>query len=41
MRENLEDCPELLLAVEELGSWWERNRQQWAEKIKRVKGEAQ
>jgi hypothetical protein len=41
MRENLEDCPEVLLAVEELGSWWTRNRREWAKKIAQVKGEKQ
>ena len=38
MRENLDDCPEVSLAIEELGSWWARNRGQWAEEIAQVKG---
>lgn len=39
MEMNIEDCPEVLLAVEELGSWWKSNRRQWAEKIAQVKGD--
>jgi hypothetical protein len=39
MRENQEDCPEVLLALEELGSWWERNRRQWVGQIAQVRGE--
>ena len=39
MRENLEDYPEVMIAAEELGSWWERNRRQWADRIAQVKGE--
>jgi hypothetical protein len=41
MRENLEDCPEVMLAVEELGSWWKRNRCQWVGQIAQVKGETE